>query len=337
MIIFLYGSDTFRSRLKLKELRDRFIKEVDPLGSSLTVLDGESLTMNKLNEAAGSPSLFSKKRMIIVERVFAAKNKELADELAQYLAKKFTDKKKSGDKPDEENMIVFWDEAEEEGKKKNKLFQFLLKQKFSFYFKMPSNTEAAAWVKTEVEKRGGKIKLPAAAHLVSLFGIDLWQLNNEIDKLVNYKSGQTGKLLAGGEEPVIEIGDIELMARGSSDANIFALTDAISHNNKPKALALFESELEAGVNDIYLLTMIQRQFRILLQVRQALDQGSSQRQIMSDLGLHPFVAQKALNQVSNFSLPVLKRIFQALVNIDRQIKTGQIDLKSAFSLLMAKI
>lgn len=83
--------------------------------------------------------------------------------------------------------------------------------------------------------------------------------------------------------------------------------------------------------------MIIRQFRILLQVRQALDNGHGSRKIINELKLHPFVVQKSLNQVRKFSLAPLKSIFQNLVQIDKEIKSGQTGAKAALSLLIAKI
>lgn len=57
MIIFLYGEDTFRSRQKLKELKDKFIREVDPTGNGIVSLAGESLMIEGLSEAIGARSL----------------------------------------------------------------------------------------------------------------------------------------------------------------------------------------------------------------------------------------------------------------------------------------
>ncbi len=62
MIIFLYGEDTFRSRRKLNELKEKFLREVDPSGNSLTILDGEKTELEKINEAISPSSLLSKKK-----------------------------------------------------------------------------------------------------------------------------------------------------------------------------------------------------------------------------------------------------------------------------------
>lgn len=333
MIIFLYGEDTYRSRQKLNELKNKFFRDIDPGGSSFVMIDGETVNMEKVNEAVSTPSLFTRKRMIVIERIFSNKARTVREQMLEFLKAK--DKIKA--KAVEENIIIFWEDISDEGQKTDKLFKFLLKQKYVQSFNPLSNTEATNWAKREIIARGGKITGASAMHLTSLIGNDLWQLSNEINKLINYKEGAGQKLLKTKSETEININDIETQVKGKVDENIFALTDAISNKNKALAMKLFDSELEAGVADTYLMHMIIRQFRILMQVRQGLDSGLTQRKIATKLKLHPFVMQKSLSQVQKFSLPNLKNIFLDLIKLDRDIKSGEIEAKTGLSLLIAKV
>ncbi|MBI4812564.1 DNA polymerase III subunit delta [Candidatus Falkowbacteria bacterium] len=328
MLIFLYGEDTFRSRQKLKELKDKFLREVDPGGTSLTALDGETVALEKISEAIGPVSLFAKRRMIVIENIFLNKSQTIFKKLFEYLKGK-----------EKENIIIFRDRLSAKEKLpayKSGLFKFLSKQKYSQEFKALSNTEIVAWVKKEMEKRGGKISQSAVILLSSFLGNNLWQIDREIDKLISYKA--SGKLSLGSDAGAI-IGeeDVKNLAHGRFDENIFALTDALSARNKRAAVKIFEEQIEAGLTDGYLLSMIARQFRIMLRVKQALESGLSSRQIISLLKLHPFVAQKSIAQVRNFSIPVLKNILNKLTEIDYLAKTGKSDVKTMLSLLLAKL
>ena len=331
MIIFLYGSDTYRSREKLRELKDKFKKDVDPGGSSLVELSGEQVVLSDIFKAISSPSLFARKRMIIIENIFLNKNKSLLTDLLVYL-KDMDDKSESGKN---ENIIIFWEDIDEKEKAKNPLFKFLNAQKYAQNFKTFSNTQASAWVRSEAKKRGADLKPQAAFGLTSLFGGDLWTLNNELNKLINFKRAQKAELLEGG---LVEIGedDVKELSRGRADANIFAFIDALSNKNKPLALELMENEIESGAVDIYLIFMIIRQFRILLQVKEMQDNGDSSKKIISNLKLHPFVLKKAEAQARRFELEDLKKIFSELVLMDRGFKTGKTDFKTALSLLVMK-
>ncbi len=332
MIIFLYGEDTFQSREKLKEIKKKFIRDVDPDGNSLLTIDGETAGLERINEAVAAPSLFSKRRLIVIERIFNNKDASLQNVVENY----FRARTKGKDKADD-NIIVFLDEQAREKISKKKLFKFLILQKFAQEFKPLSNTEASAWLVQAAKKRGGVIRREAAARLTSFFGNDLWLLSNELNKLIAYKRGQTPELIEDAQTVTIEVADVDSLSRGSIDENIFALTDAISVRNKPLAMELFENELAAGVTESYLIVMITRQFKILLQIKEALAQGLTPRKIMSQLKLHPFVVQKSSTQARNFSEDLLKRAFSKLLEIDSQMKTGQVNAKVALNLLVAKL
>lgn len=344
MIIFLYGEDNFRSRLKLNELKDKYLKEIDKLGSGLKTLAGANRSFSEIVEAVSPFSLLSKKRLIIIEDIFLNKDGEILEKLGAYLKNKKSD----------DNIIIFWESGIKLKKIKNvllpmlldsggrekplnkkqaALFKFLSGQKYSFSYNLLSNTELANWTRKQATVRGGKISAKAAEMLIGLVGNDGWQISNELDKLLSYKA--TAKLTKADIE--IEAEDVKNLVRGNFSENIFALTDALSVKNKALAIKLLDEQLEAGSDGQYLLNMFVRQFRILLQIKQALEAGLSQRQIASRLKLHPFVLQKGVEQARNFSLLVLKNIFNQLVKIDYLVKSGQSDYVVELNTLIAKI
>jgi DNA polymerase-3 subunit delta len=216
-------------------------------------------------------------------------------------------------------------------KKQAELFKFLSTQKYAYSFNLLNNTELADWVKKEISKRGGKISAKAAEMLVGLVGSDGWQINNELDKLLSYKNA--GKLTPSGA--AVEIEDVKNLVRGNFSENIFALTDALSVKNKALAVKLLDEQIEAGLSDGYLLNMFTRQFRILLQIKQALESGLSQRQIASQLKLHPFVVQKGVEQAHYFTLSVLKNVLSQLAKIDYEVKSGDGDYLTGLNMLIA--
>lgn len=333
MIFFLYGQDTFRSRRKLKEIKQKFLAEVDPTGGSVTSIGPDEISLSRLSQAAAAASLLSRRRLVIVERLFDRKEAGLFAEIANYLEKPSAGL--------EDNILVFWDEvaSEDKGltKERGRLFRFLAGQKLAQEFKPLSNAELTAWVQKEVGGRGGQISREAAVHLVALAGGDLWQIDQEIDKLVHYKAGQ--KLRLGGQTAPdkIETADVRELVVGVFDEQVFALTDALSARNRALSAKLLEEQLRGGESDEYLLYMITRQFRILTQVRQALDSGVPSRSLAKELKLHPFVAQKSASQVRNFSLEQLKRLLAELIGIDYQVKTGRVRPRTALDQLLARL
>lgn len=350
MIIFLYGEDDFRAKKKIREFKDKFLREVDKSGGSIEQLDGKTADLKRINEKSATASLLASRRMIIIEDIFSNKNKELLPETAEYFRAK--------EKNNWGNIVIFCDNSIKSkrkfggeeivkldadgrdkplGKKEKELFDFLAKQKFAQEFKKLNVQDFGAWIKNEVEARGGAISARAIQTIISLVGYDLWQIDREIDKLINYKAGEKPGLVAGGAPAVIESEDVDQLVKGNFDDNIFALTDAIGARDKALSAKILEEQFELGANEIYLLTMITRQIKIILQVRQALDLGQSSRQIISELKQNPYIVQKAIEQSRHFSLNALKIIFDKLVEIDFKIKTGQGEPQVLLDLLIGRL
>ena len=327
MIIFIYGPDSYRSRAKLIELKEKFIKELDPNAQSLNVIDGSGTTMKEISEKINTGSLFIKKRMVIIENIFENKKEKVFEELENFLKNK-----KEASKADEDDIIIFKDSdlnnKETKLKKEaKKLFTFLSSQKYVQEFKNLSGSQLNIFAQEEFKKLNRKIETPALKLLLERTGDDLLRLSSEIHKLAMMVK----------ENGVVTTDDVKNEISGSFDENIFQLTDAISARQQKIALRLLEEQYLAGLSEDYILTMLIRQFKIMLQVKSAQLENQSPTQMASNLKLHPFVIKKSLSQVSNFSLEELKRKLNHLISLDFGNKTGQKDLKTELALFVFKI
>ncbi len=341
MLIFIYGQDNFRGKQKVKELKDKFLQEVDNTGSSLTYIDGKDTNIKDINNKVGASSLFSRKRMVVIENIFSNSSKETLEDLFDY----FKNQEKTSN-----NIILFFspevkkikkkktfktvlidsqDEEKPLTKKASLLFNFLDKQKYTQEYPPLSDSELIEWITQNVWDKGGKITYQAARALVGLVSNNLWQLSNEINKLVHHQKSIDKK-----SAPTIDIKEVQELVKANFDEDIFALTDALANKDKKKALRVLEEQYEAGSSDVYLLSMSIWQFKILLKIRQALDNGDTPYKIPSNLGLHPFVVQKNINYVRKFNLDELKYFFNKLIEADYQMKTGKQDVKLMLDMLI---
>ncbi|MDD2680496.1 MAG: DNA polymerase III subunit delta [Patescibacteria group bacterium] len=319
MIFFLYGPDSFRRRQKLNELKERFMSTVDALGQSLIVLDGSQTTPQILQEKISSGSLFTKKRMVVIENIFLNKNEAVFTSLLNICNKNASAN---------DNAIVF-SEAEivvsklkAEAKKLNNL---LKKQPFVQEFALLSGNNLLAFAQKEIQKQKGSIATQALSLLCHRVGNDLWRLNNEI-----------AKLTACAGEKIIDQALVEEMVKSEADDNIFALTDALGAKNIKLALQLLEEQFAAGLSAEYILVMFQRQFKIMLEIKVAQNQGTTnETQIASKLKLHPFVVKKTASQSNKFSLEELNQYWDELLNLDFRNKQGRADIKSELYALIA--
>lgn len=320
MIIFLYGADTFRSRRFLQELKNKFTRDVDPDSQSLSVVDGQTADLKSISEQINTGSLFVKKRFIIIENLFKNKKEKIFNELNDYL-KTFTSTS--------DNVIIFRDEELNTKEKPvkaaaKKLFTFLSGQPYSQEFLPLTTTQLQSFIKKEAQNFDKEISAPAAPLLIDLSNSDVWVIAQEIRKLSFYATSK-----------IITPDDVKTMSIDSAEENVFGLMDALSVKNKKLAIKLLEEQYASGLSDEYLLAMLQRQFKILLQIKEALAINTNPGEIASKLKLHPFVIKKSIPQTQNFSSLELKKYLNFLINLDYLNKTGRGDVKTNLFLLIS--
>jgi len=310
MILFLYGPDTFRSKKKLSEIIGKYRLKYKS-GLNLAKIELSEDNLNKLREAVETSSMFQEKKLVILKNVFSS-SKSLQKKISEYL-------KKKGLFEDKNIILVFFEEGKI--KNKNNLFKLILKNSFKnqeFKELPPSKTE---WIiKKEVEKLNGEIHPLAIKKLVFFYGNNLWQISNEVKKLISFK-----------REGTIQPEDVENLCEANINLNIFKTIEAISKKNKKEALKLISKHFETGENTLKIFGMIVYQFRVLIKIKSILEENKNNirsqklyRQFRKS-GIHPFVIKKTLPIAKNFSMEELKRIYQKLFQLDLEIKTGKIE------------
>lgn len=191
---------------------------------------------------------------------------------------------------------------------------------------LPDQSEMRSWIIRKAKEMGGGFNPEAAQVLASYIGNDTLQAMLEIEKLITYA----------GEGQVVEVQDVELLTTHEEEGNVFAFIDALGERNGVKAMREFQLLTEKS--DVMELTgMIHRQFRLLIQAREILDEGGNLKSIEKELDTKSFIAKKLYNQAQRFSMKQLLAIYRRLLGIDEGIKTGGMPGQTAFELLIADL
>jgi len=299
MIILIHGEDSFRAKEQLFRLKNEFSKKFDPKGLGIVSFDQDNFTNEKLVQEARSVSLLTPKKLIILKDIEPQILKDL----------------NTGDLASE-NIILFYFSCALTAK--NDFCQKLLQEKHNYHFPLLNHFELKQWVKKRLEKRQVQIDPVALNLLATYVGGNLWQMEQEVQKLIAYESSQ------------IKVDDVKKMVSGKINDDIFTLVDAIALKNKKRALLLFEDQLKLGKDIFYLLAMIIRQFRLLLMVKSWLSQNNGSdhynqtAKIAALLKLHPYAAKKIFQQARGFSSQSLKKIYKQLLEADFKLKTTKI-------------
>lgn len=323
MIIFLHGTDGFRSHQKLEQLRKKFCKNVSQAQTSIENF-GNDVSWEKLHQALFTFGFLATKRLVIIKNLL---REPKDDEVIPGLIKNYDKLSES-----EKITLIFLEETikkstkgkkeiskEQQAKKdkasriSKKLFTKLMKEKFCQEFKKMNQSQLINWIKSEVEARGGKIDMNVASKLARLEDDDLWRISNVLDSLIAYRDGAE-----------IKDKDLDLFLTSKVDDNIFDLVDAIVQGQERKALQLINEQLDSGVHWGYLINMISRQFGILAMLCAEIEKGDfvQSKDLAKKLKLHPYVVQKGLTQARQYPLEKLQDIYKKLIVVDGQLKRG---------------
>ncbi len=333
MYYIFHGEDEFSKTEQVHQLR---AKMGDPQFADLntTQLDGRKIALSELTHACDAVPFLADRRLVIVEglltrleprrkkseeesgeEVEEETNPGLAKELAAYLPRL----------PETTRLIFV--EAKTLAKN-NPILKHAAEDKTAHVkeFSAPDARQLPKWIQDRVKSKNGAIQADAVSELAAHVGNDLRLLDGEIEKLLTYRANEPIR----GE-------DVRALVASVGESNIFDLVDAIGRRETTTALKLLHAQLAHNAAPMYLLTMITRQFRLLLQTRDFAARGKTVEQAAAQLKMHPFVAKKTWTQSLNFSLPQLEAIYQKLLDADIAIKTGRNEPVLALDLLVVEL
>jgi len=314
MIIFLYGQDTYRLHQKFDDIVKEH-KKIHKSGLSLRVFDFSKDNFDDFENEFHSFSMFDEKKLLVLKNLFS--NKDLKE----------TFFKKNKNFINSENIILIYEENSPS--KGEKLFTFLKKNSKFQEFQPLEGIRLKNWIKEEFKKGGAEVEDRVSEKIISFADNDLWQISNEIKKLVAFKGDRK-----------IKTEDVEILLKPKIETDIFKTIDAIAAKNKKEAFLLVHKHLEKGDGPLYLFSMINFQFRNLLMVKSEYIKKRYPLKIADlskKLKIHPFVIRKTTWQIRKFSLEELKKIYQKIFQVDLQVKTGKINPQTALDLLIAEI
>lgn len=191
---------------------------------------------------------------------------------------------------------------------------------------LPTGGEMVKWIQEKAQALGGKFNPRAAQTLMAYLGNDTQRAAQEIEKLLTYVNF---------ERPVDDA-DVQLLSIPENQSDIFEMVDALGGKDGREAMRQMHLLLED--NDfIPVFSMVVRQFRLILQAREILDDGGSAQDVEKKLHQRPFVARKVCTQAGQFSMQQLESIYQQLQKIDVDMKTGRMPGDMAMDLFITRL
>lgn len=298
---------------------------------NISRLDGHNLNMNELNNAANAIPFLSDRRLVILENPSAvfkgAKELKKLTTLIESLPPT--------------TILVLAEYLDSPANKNKSLSEWLRKltsgsnagvNMLSSELNNPTRGELPNWIIQETKRQAGAynkkigMETSAASKLAEMISEDTRQAAQEIAKLLEYVNFERN----------ITAQDVEQVSIVSSQQDVFALVDALGNKAGQKAQEVLQQLLQTE-DPFSLWGMVVRQFRLLLLTRELMDAGGSQDVVIRELHLHPYVAGKLLGQARRFDLNGLEIIYHRLLDLDEDIKTGQMTIDLALELFVVEL
>ena len=329
MLYILWGEDDFSLTRSLEEIKQG-LGDRSLLAANTTILDGQQVTLDQLRAVAETAPFLAEKRLVIVQGLlgrFEAGGKPRRRKKAAPLAEREAEHKLFADyltKIPDGTVLVLVDGKIKGG---NPLLKQLSPHAKVMSFPLLKEERLRQWIRQGVAEQGATISPEAVDLLAKLVGGNLWIMTNEIIKLALFASGRR-----------IEVEDIRAVVSSAQETSVFAMVDAILDFKAGVAEQLLEQLLERGASTAYLLVMLSRQVRLIVQAGALRRQRRPEVEIQDRLGLtSEFALRKTLDQAQRYPLERLREVYNKLLETDLAIKTGKYEGGLALNLLIAEL
>ncbi len=343
MFYLLHGDDEFTSREQLRKLRQQ-----GDFGYNQDSYSGADVDLTTLLITTTTMPFLSEQRLVVVEGLPKRKRGETsasgdgasdATESGTKGAKGKKSKKsaKSGPPtraafektlaehvvtmPETTILILLVDEVIEGA---NPLLKAAEKCGKVIQSTVPKGNALESWITKRAKGLHVKIAPDAVALLANFIGSNLRLLANELDKLATFV----------GPDGTIKEEHVRQLSAHVQEARIFDLTDALAQRNRKQALNILHDLLSDGEPPIKLIGTITSQVRSLILVKELAQKGMRSPQIASTVGMPPFVVEKAMRQVGNFSTAQLEGTYRQLMATDAALKRSRMTPELALDLLV---
>lgn len=298
------GEEGYLKKEALKRLKKKIISP-DYEDFNYERFSGADSSVSQIIESVSTLPLKGKWRLVVVEEVdkLSEKNQKI---VAEYLAH-----------PVKTTCLVC---IVEKIDKRKKLYKdFLKKGKIVFFYSLYDG-EIIDWVKKRVEGENKRISPPALFCIKERVGSNRRDLSNTMEKLLLYIHPRK----------VIEKEDVEEVLGEGAGGGVFDLTKAIRERNLAGAMSILAKLLERGEAPLRIHSLITREMRILLRIKEKGGKISSQEAcaiVFGPRGYYaPFytkIASDYIRAVRKLDFPDLITSYQYLVETEASIKTGR--------------
>lgn len=323
MIILIHGDDSFRTHEKVRQLQEKFTREVDPSGLNRVVVEAQDLEAGQWSREITTTPFLARRRMIVARGVLTT------SAARAMLEKEETQWWKIALSSESDSPIVVMAEPADlaaqmapRGKKpvakpaQSDFADRLLAQATVVHNAVLTGVNRKQWIREYVRERAGTIE-DAAVSLLTSVELDSWSLAKLLDTCIAYR-WQPGR-----GDPITK-DDCLLRIPETSEGTLFPLQDAFMARRPAESFREEASLRFAGTHSLQILSMLERS---VLQLGQ-LKAGTLPQTT------HPYVVRKVTAAAKGWQASELRATALQLLLTDLTMKSTDLDDRALITRLL---
>lgn len=333
----LHGEDTFSRDEALRGLKDRM--RALPAGEhNLTELTGPDATLAALRQHADALPFLAERRMVVVHGLIGRLQGQGGPRRPGRARRGPPKSEQTPDGGDLQALLAYLPTIPQEtsvvlvegGGVQIKDVAEAIPRGRGLVREFRRVWDVAGWIRTRAGTQGVDIDESAVRQLALLGGEDLRRLDNELQKLAAY--------VAGGRVTRAEVQELVV----GRDIAIWALLDALAERRRDGALNALrrlyaqgespEALLGRDVAPLYRRLLLAKELQLLPR-----DERARTEPAAVGLNPNPKVLDKLFQQVAGFDSAELEAALETLLDLDRQIKTGETGAETSLELAIVKL
>jgi DNA polymerase-3 subunit delta len=179
-------------------------------------------------------------------------------------------------------------------------------------FEAPKPREMPRILVGEAKRLGFSLEPAAARILVDRMGASPVRFGNELERLA----------LWAGEGGDVSAADLDAMVSDTSEAAVWALSDALLERDPAKAATLAERLISQGESVTGLIYGLASRLRKACAAAAQLEQGVPVGQVESSLGMHPYAAKQLVARLGRTNLEQLHQATTTLADLEVWCRGG---------------